>query len=224
MNEIQVQILRDFREAIATHEWYHCELRTKELLEQFSPIEALKIGIDQIDSYLPLFEQYHPNITWPRLWLDEAKKLKPIDYTNDQFGFWDEDEIYSMEKTTHGRMANVTQRALRELSWKYDRYFSQQDHAPQSNYHIGIGNAITGFALIPLYTYIDENCREVFEAQLRVSESMEGILNPLEHFSKEELLKMEAISKDYRNCRNLYKDTYWEEIANRIEQRLLEQP
>ena len=124
MNEIQVQILKDFREAIATHEWYHCELRKKELLEQFSPIEALEIGIEQIYAYLPLFEQYHPDIAWPRRWLDEAKKLKPIDYTNDQFGFWDEDEIYTMSESISGSIANVTQRALRELSWAYNSYLT----------------------------------------------------------------------------------------------------
>jgi hypothetical protein len=74
--------LVNLREAIAKHDWYECEETMKRLVENLSPREAVRLSVKQVSLFLPVFEQYHPNITGPRKMLSLLASGDPIDETS----------------------------------------------------------------------------------------------------------------------------------------------
>jgi hypothetical protein len=60
----------------------------KTLIKSLKSLDALTVALKQVSSFLPTFENNHPDITWPREWLEAASKFKPIEYEKYSFGFF----------------------------------------------------------------------------------------------------------------------------------------
>jgi hypothetical protein len=63
----------------------------KILIKSLESCDALTVALKQVSSFLPTFENNHPDITWPRQWLEAASKFKPIEYEKYSFGFFDDE-------------------------------------------------------------------------------------------------------------------------------------
>lgn len=63
----------------------------KTLIKSLKSLDALTVALKQVSSFLPTFENNHPDITWPREWLEAASKFKPIEYEKYSFGFFDDE-------------------------------------------------------------------------------------------------------------------------------------
>lgn len=55
--------------------------------------DSLLYGIGSAKSYLPIFEELHPEIRWPREFLALLENLEAIDYASHSFNFYDETRI-----------------------------------------------------------------------------------------------------------------------------------
>lgn len=60
----------------------------KTLIKSLKSRDTLTVALKQVSSFLPTFENNHPNIAWPRQWLEAASKFKPIEYEKYSFGFF----------------------------------------------------------------------------------------------------------------------------------------
>jgi hypothetical protein len=67
------------RAAIAQHDTYISEEVMYKLIEKITPREAVCLAVRQIREFLPAFEQYHPDMTAPRIMLDLMAEGEPID-------------------------------------------------------------------------------------------------------------------------------------------------
>ncbi len=63
----------------------------KRLVESLKVDDALVIALNQAISYLPAFEKIHPDIIWPRQWIEAAGKFKPIQHREYGFGFYEDE-------------------------------------------------------------------------------------------------------------------------------------
>ena len=71
--------MADLRAAIAQHDTYISEEVMYKLIEKITPREAVCLAVRQVREFLPAFEQYHPDMTAPRIMLDLMAEGDPID-------------------------------------------------------------------------------------------------------------------------------------------------
>jgi len=58
--------MNQFREAIREHQWLKCEEFIQVVLRNLKPREMVILAVKQVSAFLPTFESYYPQVTWPR--------------------------------------------------------------------------------------------------------------------------------------------------------------
>jgi hypothetical protein len=56
------ETLVSLRQAISEHHWSKCERILRAILEQMDLHDAIKLALDHVKAYLPVFEHYHPEV------------------------------------------------------------------------------------------------------------------------------------------------------------------
>lgn len=90
-----------------------------DLLFEMPPIEVLHITAEQLRNYLPVFEQYHSKVEWPRKLLSFLSKLEKFDYSSPS-GFL-------LDETFESPGSNMFIRALYYLNMAVNSFFENSD-------------------------------------------------------------------------------------------------
>jgi hypothetical protein len=208
--------IQQLRECATKHESYHCEIAVKELVMYLKPYDALEIAIIQLGNYLPEFEKYHPDLTWFRAWHDLAIQFKPIDYEQNHFDFWSEDEDYNYWKSASGWISFAALDAIRHLDWAYEIYISEK-LTKVFWQHIG-----------SFFTILDSSwngihyLKECPDAYLFVQSFANSEID-FENFTDKQRQELYVAHQPWRDCVGTLPYDYWFQVADIIENRLLNQ-
>jgi len=104
---IETEALTRLREAARQRDWDGCHDASDALLSRLSVPTMLRIARDEVQRRLPLFERHHPNMHWPRVWLDAL--------ATDSLGMLDESTPEVLEEAP-GPGGNSFTEAVRQLA------------------------------------------------------------------------------------------------------------
>lgn len=76
----ELELLTTLREAAQRRDWNGCHDATEALLARLPVPTMLRLAHAEVKRRLPLFERHHPNMHWPRVWLDALASGAPFTF------------------------------------------------------------------------------------------------------------------------------------------------
>jgi hypothetical protein len=73
------QDLANYRKAIASHNWLEAGDILPILLGKLDSNSMIKLAVEQTTVFLPTFEEYYPDVSWPRIALTIMAQGKQVD-------------------------------------------------------------------------------------------------------------------------------------------------
>ncbi len=79
-----IEYVVELRDAAYHHDWQKCEQISRNLFRLLAPDNVIHIVVHQLITHLPIFERFHPDVKWSRIFLlqflDTESKNKVFDF------------------------------------------------------------------------------------------------------------------------------------------------
>jgi hypothetical protein len=76
----EIELLTTLRYAAQQNDWNGCRDAVEALLARLPVPTMLQIAYAEVERRLPVFEQYHPTMRWPRIWLEALATGAPFTF------------------------------------------------------------------------------------------------------------------------------------------------
>lgn len=196
----QNELIRQLRETARRKDMLKCEQTMRELLKTLDMRDVLQIALKEVRTYLPVFEELHPQKIWVREWLELASKFQPIDYSSHEFGMFTDFNEDSASK------AYI--KAIQLLDGALRAYFQQISDVPVNL----TADAISNVASAKMFAYLSKNAPSIWM-------NYEKMFGKPDMFSEAEKSR---IAKEFRQNseRGKFIESFWTELSDEIAHKL----